>query len=400
MSLHPASRQKIDPRLILALIIVLALALRVVAAAFLPDQTAAVPDSIGYREAGRELWSTGFMQTPLYMPLYPAVAGLFGPGWGQTAADIVLSVAAVWFVYEISMALFADTAAALLAAFGLAIYPQLIYMAVVGLSETLFIALLLGAYVCWYRGWFVAAAVIAVLSILTRPAVDLLAPILVVYFAFAIHRMSLRATARQLLIYAGIYCVLMAPWWLDQYHFRGTFVRLDLAAGENFYSGNNAMNRFGGGDVGADYERLFDNIADPVARDRAYWDAGLKYMKENPERVLRLDVTKFLRFWRLWPYAEVYAKPLYVVVSLLSFVPVLIMTLVYLALWGRSEFIRIAPLLAFAGYLTLVNVVFVASMRYRLPIEPMMIVLAAVAVVRLWRLTPLGRIWPAPVAAG
>jgi hypothetical protein len=115
---------------------------------------------------------------------------------------------------------------------------------------------------------------------------------------------------------------------------------------------------------------------------------------------LRLDVTKFLRFWRLWPYAEIYAKPLYVIVSLLTFVPTLIMTLVYLAIWGRTEFIRIAPLLAFAGYLTLVNVVFVASMRYRLPIEPMMIVLAAVAVVRLWRLTPLGRTWSSPVAAG
>ena len=39
-------------------------------------------------------------------------------------------------------------------------------------------------------------------------------------------------------------------------------------------------------------------------------------------------------------------------------------------------FWRIAPLLAFGGYLTLVNIVFVTSLRYRLPLEPFMIVFA------------------------
>lgn len=383
--------RKFDARLALLLIVALALALRVAAALLLPDQSAVVPDSMQYREGGRELWATGFMQYPYFMPLYPLLAGLFGPGWGQTAADIVLSVAAVWLVYELSLALFSDTAAALLAALGIAIYPQLVYFAVVGLSETLFIALLLGAYVCWYRGWFAAAAVCAVLSILTRPAFDLLAPLLVIYFAFAIHRMSLWATGRQLLIYIGIYCVLMAPWWVDQYHFRGTFVRLDLGGGENIYSGNNPMNQSGGGIGGVDYAQVFQDIKDPVARDRAYWDAAVKYIEDNPAHIVRLDMRKFVRFWRLWPYAEAYSKPQYVILSVLSFVPVLIMTLVYLALWGRFEFFTIAPLLAFAGYLTLVNVVFVASARYRLPIEPLMIVLAATGVVRLWRLTPFGR---------
>jgi hypothetical protein len=66
------------------------------------------------------------------------------------------------------------------------------------------------------------------------------------------------------------------------------------------------------------------------------------------------------------------------------------LTLVYLTFWGIRDFWRIAPLLAFGGYLTLVNVVFVTSLRYRMPLEPFMIVFAATALVRLTRRWPTG----------
>ena len=65
-----------------------------------------------------------------------------------------------------------------------------------------------------------------------------------------------------------------------------------------------------------------------------------------------------------------------------------------LELWAsslRAVKARIAPMLAFAAYLTLVNMVFVASLRYRLPIEPFMIVFAATAVVRLAQRWPAGQ---------
>jgi hypothetical protein len=70
----------------------------------------------------------------------------------------------------------------------------------------------------------------------------------------------------------------------------------------------------------------------------------------------------------------------------------LILSLVYLALWGIRDFWRIAPILAFVGYLTLVNVVFVTSLRYRLPLEPFMIMFAATALVRLARRWPSGNV--------
>jgi hypothetical protein len=113
--------------------------------------------------------------------------------------------------------------------------------------ETLFTTLILAAYVCWYRGAFATAAVFAVLSILTRPAIDLLAPLLAIYFAAVIHRLPPPPSCAKCLIYAAIYCALMTPWWIHNYATYGTFVRLNLAAGENFYAGNNPLNTSGGG---------------------------------------------------------------------------------------------------------------------------------------------------------
>jgi len=150
----------------------------------------------------------------------------------------------------------------------------------------------------------------------------------------------------------------------------------------------------GGGIAGVDFQRedyRFSEFTDPVARDRAAWNAGMDYIRQEPVAFLQRAVVKFVRFWRLWPYAENYSSPAIIAVYILSYAPVFLLTLVYLALWGLPEFVRIAPILGFAGYLTLVNVVFFASLRYRLPIEPLMIMFAATAAIRLARRWPSGK---------
>jgi 4-amino-4-deoxy-L-arabinose transferase-like glycosyltransferase len=371
-------------RTLLVAILFLAVALRLAAAFLLPDQH--FPDAAAYRQAGRDLWSSGMLGSSIRMPLYPALVGLAGPGFGQLALDIALSTSAVWLIYRLALAVFADQAAALLAAFMMAIYPYFIFYAIVGLTESLFIALLLGAFLCWYRGSFSIAAVLIVLSILTRPSIELLVPFLILYFAVVIHRLPAAAVVRHLLVYSIIYIVLMSPWWMHNYRAYGRFVRLDLASGFVFYSGNNPLNRTGGGILGQDFDdKPFDGIADPVARDRAMWNAGVSYVTENQRRFLELAWLRFQRFWRPWPYAQDYATPLYVVVSLASFLPVLILSVIYLVIWGWRERIRIAPVLAWGAYLTLIHAIFIGSLRYRLPLEPFMIMFAAVAIMRLGR---------------
>ena len=65
--------------------------------------------------------------------------------------------------------------------------------------------------------------------------VDLLAPLLAIYFAAVIHRFAAAAVLRQCLIYAAIYCALMTPWWIHNYATYGTF--FDTGDVPNFANG-------------------------------------------------------------------------------------------------------------------------------------------------------------------
>src|SRR5690349_21874017 len=142
-----------DSRTSLFLFVILAagLGLRVAAAVLLPEQN--FPDAVLYREQARQLWQHFTFDDPYRMPLYQILVALTGPGWGSLALDVLLSTAAIWLAFQLSLALFDDAMTALVTAFAMAVYPYFIFYAVVGLTETLFITLLLAAYVCWYRGW-------------------------------------------------------------------------------------------------------------------------------------------------------------------------------------------------------------------------------------------------------
>jgi len=371
-------------RLTLIAILVTAFALRVLAAAIVPDQSVLLGDAVAYREVGKSLWATGQMNALYFMPLYPALVAVFGPGWPQLLIDIALSTVLVWLIYELTDAIFASKRAAILAAAVAAVYPYFIFYSIVGLTETLFMVLLLAAYLCWYRNAYIAASVFSVLGILTRPVLDPLAPLLLLYFAIAIRGLSIKAAAKYLAIYAGIYCLLMAPWWLHNYKAYQTFVRLNLGSGVALLSGNSPSNQTGGIDNNLEATMApFGEIADPVARDKAMQRAALNYIKEDPGRFLIQAAKRFQRFWSPWPQTEEYSRPLYKLISFCSFIPVLLLALVFVVLYGRTYFLRIAPLLLFIVYLNSLHLVFPASLRYRLPVEPFLIILAAAGAVHL-----------------
>ena len=371
-------------RLTLIAILVAAFALRVFAAVIVPDQSVMLGDAVAYREVGKSLWATGQMNALYFMPLYPALVAVFGPGWPQLLIDIALSTVLVWLIYELTDAIFASKRAAILAAAVAAVYPYFIFYSIVGLTETLFMVLLLSAYLCWYRNAYIAASVFSVLGILTRPVLDPLAPLLLLYFAIAIRGLSIKAAAKYLAIYVGIYCVLMAPWWLHNYKAYQTFVRLNLGSGVALLSGNSPSNQSGGIDNNLNATMApFAEIADPVARDKAMQRAALNYIKEDPGRFLIQAAKRFQRFWSPWPLTEEYSRPLYKLISFCSFIPVLLLALVFVVLYGRTYFRRIAPLLLFIVYLNSLHLVFPASLRYRLPVEPFLIILAAAGAVHL-----------------
>ena len=188
-------------RIIIFGILGLAMVLRVTAAIVIPDQSHALVDAIAYRDSAALLLKNWQMDNLYQMPLYPLLIAITGPGTAQLAADIALSVISVWLVYALTGELFADPYARIFACAAAACYPPLIFFSVVGLSETLFITLILAAFLCWYRGQFTLAAIAAVLAVLTRPVFDPFAPLLILLFALVVHRLTVKKALQHLSIY-------------------------------------------------------------------------------------------------------------------------------------------------------------------------------------------------------
>ena len=377
-------------RIVIAAILALAIALRVVAAMVLPDQSHLLNDVLGFRDTAAGLLTHWQMANLHQMPAYPLLIAVTGPGIGQLAADIALSVISVWLVYALARKLFADQVATVCAGIAAACYPPLIFFSVVGLSETLFIMLVLAAFLFWYRGSFTGAAVAAVLAILTRPIFDLFVPALVLWFALVVHRLSLTQALRWLAVYVIVYCSLIMPWWLNNLGVYGTFVRLTPGAGMVLYAGNNPLNRSGGGNVGVDYDlSAFMKIADPVERDRALRNAAFAYIIEHPQRFLELAGLKFVRIWPLWPTHEGYANVATILFAIASIVPALLLAGIGLIL-KRHMVRRLSPILLFGLGYTVVHMALAGTIRYRLALESFLLIFSGAAAGYLIRTVGFG----------
>ncbi len=363
--------------------IVLGAAVRLLTLVLLPYQH--LPDAKAYVDSGRELFATGTIVAHEYMPLYSIWAYLLGGETYLKLADIGLSLATIWLIWRLAGELFGDRRGALLAAFAAALWPHFIFYSVSGLTETAYAFLLVLAMLLLYRrNWWPGLALLA-LSVLVRPTLDLANPLLILVFVLIVHRGGLRQAAKRIGQYLAIYLVVMAPWWIHQGAKYDTFVRLNLGDGIVLYAGNNPMNRSGGGITGVDTDisRFNRMYKDPVARNNAMKRAAFAFIRDNPGRFVKLAGRKFVRFWRLWPYAEAYQTPSIIVVSLLSYGVMLLATLVFLLGFARGRWRMLAPILLIAAYLSAVHMLTIGSIRYRLPLEPFLIIIGCTLVARL-----------------
>jgi len=356
------------------MIVLLAGVVRLAVSAVFPDQ--GFPDARAYFRAGAALFENGVIGNTHAMPLYAVVSYLSG-GW-LPYLDILLSAATSFLIYLLALEMGLGRFSGILAATVTAVYPHFVFFSFSRLSETSFIFLVCLAFLLLYREKYFWGSVVIVLSILLRPTLDFLAPILILTFTVVVHQRGWPIILKNLLMYAAVYVALMTPWWIHNYHFYGEFVRLNLGDGTVWYAGNNPMNQSGGGIEGGanpdvDFTR-FRAIDDPLERNAALKKEAFDYIQNNPGRFIELAGLKFLRFWRLWPYTKDYQSPFIVAVSLLSYGVFLFLSIGFLAKQGWARRRKILPVMLFAGYLTAIHMILIASVRYRLPLEPFIII--------------------------
>jgi 4-amino-4-deoxy-L-arabinose transferase-like glycosyltransferase len=362
-------------------------------------------DSVGYWELARTIArdepyqylsvDARVFRTPGY-PVVLSTLFIFGgdnpPVLAARAISALLGTIAVGIAGWWTTQLF-DARAGMFAGWIAALYPGSIALGVFVLSEAPFCPLMLAQLTLWSAAWrntskqrcialAITAGIAAGCAILMRPSWLLFTP-----FAIAVGLLFVRDRARQLLTGCAMSAALvlcLIPWWIHNARVTGHFVPTTLQVGASLYDGLHA-GATGASDMRfvpevTERERIAGSPTDPdvfeYRVDRRMRDESLAWAKEHPGRVVELIGIKFLRMWNVWPNEPAFRSWLMRVGMLVTYGPLLVLSLVGVwryTRWGWPYALAWLP----AVYLTLLHVVFVSSLRYREPAMLALIVLAA-----------------------
>jgi 4-amino-4-deoxy-L-arabinose transferase-like glycosyltransferase len=393
-------------------LLLIALALRLGWAMSRPVDAAAIeqlPDQREYLETARNLLRGeglkfvdprfGQAVYAFRTPGYPAFLALCG-GNVRVArgAQAVLDTATVLAAFILARRWLAE-GPALFAAVLVAFNPFLVYFTGLLLTETLFIAMLAWAMVllAWPRRvdsitrarliWLGGVLLLA-LAVLVRPGAIGLPVGLAMLGALANRRATHAYHLRPLWpLPVGATALLatvlvLFPWAYRNHRVVGQYVWTSTNAGFTAYDGFNPD-----ADGSSDQSFLADmpQLArmDEVGRSEYLQARARDYSDAHPQRVTELALAKMARMWSPRPLSDDFARPIYVAAAMLYAVPFFVLVIAGLfspSLPATAKVFLLSP----AVYLTVVHAVSVGSLRYRIPAEVPMAVVAAACVARVW----------------
>jgi 4-amino-4-deoxy-L-arabinose transferase-like glycosyltransferase len=327
-------------------------------------------------------------------PLYPFLVAQLYRFFGQDMINIailqiLLSCFSIFFVYYLTVSLF-DNQTARLASLVFALYPDFIVYPSLLLSEVLFIFLVLSILMLSVRNrrprlirWTVLEGLLVGAAILTKPA------FLIIYLVMILWLMIKAGETRTDLIKkAGIALscafLIVLPWTVRNHTLHHHFVLVDTNAGINAWIGNHPQ-ATGEYNWPASDNPIDDPTLSEFERDRTGMRATLHFMRTHNGECLSLLAVKTIRFFQ--PIGE----PLFIFTpglwqGKLFFI---FSTIAYgiLALLGLAGMVyplsrRDSVLVVYLLVTSILYILTVVAIRYRLPILPVLMIYAAAALLQ------------------
>jgi 4-amino-4-deoxy-L-arabinose transferase-like glycosyltransferase len=224
-------------------------------------------------------------------------------------------------------------------------------------------------------------------AILTRAVCLVYAPAVVVWACL------LPGTWRRRLGIGGVVFLacgcLLVPWTARNYAVFGTWGLMSTQSGSELLKGNNPDAT---GILALDHA-FFDghvihrhaDAPHEAVRSAAYQADAVQFIRTQPWRFVQLCGLRFIQLWKLWSPRMGLVENLAVVFSLGLLLP-----WAFLAVWHSGW--RDGPTLLLVGLVlcqTTVHMLFTANARYRLPVEPLVVVLALAGMAAAWRGLPV-----------
>lgn len=313
------------------------------------------------------------------MPLYPLWIKTSYVLFNSPALDVLISSLTIFSIFGLCHALTKNQSISLLSCLMYAVYPFSIYYASSGLTESLFTFLMITGLYFTYKGNNITASIFLILSCLVRPSLEMIFPAVIFLTSYLVHNYNIITSIKNVIYYYLLYVVLFAPWWIYNYNQYGQFVRLNYGSGIALYEGNNVNNINGGPYSMNGSNGIYDEGDSPAAINEKLTRAAVNYISDDPLRFVQLSFKKFLRFWNPMPNHENYRSSIFSIISLISVLPLFILSIIYFVRNTKRANAMVLPLILIICFLTAIHMVTVASIRYRYPIEPILIIFSAIA---------------------
>jgi len=383
--------------------LILALALRLAFALTRPADPAALaalPDQVEYVQTAQNfLHGRGFcFYDPVFtdtlyayrMPGYPLfVAACGAKVWIVRLVQCLLDASLVPAVFLLARRLGVTSGAAIIGLLFVAFNPLLIYFTSLVLSETLFTALLVWGMLLvlhWRRSVFFAGLVLLVLSIYVRPSAIALPVMIAVVTPLLRPTTGKRSFWR---IPAGATAVLLTvalllPWAMRNRSVVKSWVWTTTNSGVTAYDG---FNEFADGSSNQKSFRSWPELKAMTEVKRSEYLGTLagEYASTHPRRVLKLAGQKIGRTWSPVPLSGEYgSNRLYVLVGAVYAVPLFVGVLTGIGIARIDRAAKLFLLLP-AIYFTAVHAMSVGSLRYRIPADVPMAVIAGAGAAAYWQ---------------
>ncbi len=262
------------------------------------------------------------------------------------------------------------------------------------MTETFYIIGILGradgARGNWLRAGLILGVALAV-TVLLRQIFLLFVPLLFGWLMWRSYRHNARPVAHMCGALAAAALILMLsilPWTARNYSAFGQFVLLNTNAGFAFFWGNHPIHGYNFIAIlppgGPTYQSLIPaelHSLNEAELDRTLLKQGLGFIQAEPGRYLVLSFSRIKDYFVFWPSARSGA------ISNLSRVASFGLCLPFMlyGLWlGRRSWPQASLLYLFVTAYTAIHLMVWALIRYRLPIDAVLVIFAGMAVVDIY----------------